>query len=221
MVARVSASVSRSAALDPVCSPFPFVKFPQLPFQWPRLRAPEAYTRLSVRERKLLLVVGVAVFVVLNLLVIRGLLRSIIELRAQWSARSMTATAAKALLSQSSLWEKRAAWLNEKQPSIGAGRDRASIDLLNDLETLTRNNGLLLDAPPVINPADKIGADAAFQSVSVSIDTKGTWASIARFLHSVQQPERFIVFESATVQSDPTDSNLLRGKFRIAKWYKP
>lgn len=197
------------------------MKLPSLPFPLPKLRAPDAFTRLSVRERKLLLIVATAVFVVLNLLVIRALLRSINELRTQWNARSMTASASKALLSQSDLWAKRAAWLNEKQPAIGAGRDRASIDLLNDLETLTRNNGLLLDAPPVINPAEKIGADASFQSVSVSIDTKGTWAAIARFLHTVQQPERFIVFESATVQSDPTDSNLLRGKFRIAKWYKP
>ncbi len=197
------------------------MKLPSLPFQLPKLHAPDAFTRLSVRERKLLLIVTTAVFIVINLLVIRGLLRSINVLRTQWNARSMTATASKALLSQSDLWAKREAWLNEKQPAIGAGRDRASIDLLNDLETLTRNNGLLLDAPPVINPAEKIGADASFQSVSVSIDTKGTWAAIARFLHTVQQPERFIVFESATVQSDPTDSNLLRGKFRIAKWYKP
>lgn len=197
------------------------MKLPNLPFPLPVLRLPAAFTRLSVRERKLLLIVVAALFVLINLLVVRALLTSIGTLRAQWNARSMTATAAKALLSQSDLWAKRGAWLDQKQPGISAGRDRASIDLLNDLETLTRNNGLLLDAPPVINPAEKIGADSAFQSVSVSIDTKGTWAALARFLHTVQQPERFIVFESATVQTDPNDNNLLRGKFRIAKWYKP
>ena len=92
---------------------------------------------------------------------------------------------------------------------------------MNDLETLTRNNGLLLDAPPVINPGDKTAPGSAFQAVSVSIDTKGTWAAVARFLHTIQQPDHFIVFESATVQTDPNDNNLLRGKFRIAKWYRP
>ena len=194
---------------------------PKLPLLLPAFRPPAAYTRLSARERKLLLIVVVALFALINLLVVRALLLSISDLRAQWNARSMTAAASKALLSQSDMWAKRQAWLAEKQPAIAAGRDRASIDLLNDLETLTRNNGLLLDAPPVINPAEKIAVDAAYQSVSVSIDTKGTWAALARFLHSVQQPERFIVFESATVQTDPSDNNLLRGKFRIAKWYKP
>ncbi len=197
------------------------VNLPRLPFTLPALRMPAALARLSARERKLLFLVAGAVFVVLNLLVVRGLLRSITDLRAQWSSRSMTATASKALISQSTLWGRREAWLQEKQPVIGAGRDRASIDLLNDLETLTRNNGLLLDAPPVINPADKPSPDGAFQAVSVSIDTKGTWAAVARFLHTIQQPDRFIVFESATVQTDPNDNNLLRGKFRIAKWYKP
>ena len=182
---------------------------------------PAALARLSARERKMLFFVAGAVFVVINLLVIRGLLRSITDLQAQWSNRRMTATASKALVSQSAMWSRREAWLQEKQPAIGAGRDRASIDLLNDLETLTRNNGLLLDAPPVINPADKPSPDGAFQAVSVSIDTKGTWAAVARFLHTIQQPDRFIVFESATVQTDPNDNNLLRGKFRIAKWYKP
>jgi hypothetical protein len=197
------------------------VKLPFLPFTIPALRLPAAFTRLSSRERKLLFLVVGAVFVMLNLFVVRGLLRSIADLRAQWNNRSMTATASKALVSQSSLWSKRDEWLGEKQPAIGAGRDRASIDLLNDLETLTRNNGLLLDTPPVINPADKTGPGAAYQAVSVSIDTKGTWASVARFLHTIQQPDRFIIFESATVQTDPSDNNLLRGKFRIAKWYKP
>lgn len=182
---------------------------------------PAAIARLSARERKLLLIVAGALFIVLNLLVVRSLLSSIAELRAQWSSRSMTATTSRALISQSELWTKRDNWLREKQPVLSAGRDRASIDLLNDLETLTRNNGLLLDAPPVINPADKPSPDGAYQVVSVSIDTKGTWSAVARFLHTIQQPERFIVFESATVQTDPTDNNLLRGKFRIAKWYKP
>jgi hypothetical protein len=182
---------------------------------------PVAIARLSVRERKLLFLAAGAVFLVLNLLVVRGLVRSIADLRAQWTNRSMAATAASALVSQSARWSQRDAWIQEKQPAISAGRDRASIDLLNDLETLTRNNGLLLDAPPVINPGEKTPADAAFQAVSVSIDTKGTWAAVARFLHTIQQPDRFIVFESATVQTDPNDNNLLRGKFRIAKWYKP
>jgi hypothetical protein len=197
------------------------VKIPKLPFNLPAWRPPAAIARLSARERKLLFLVAGAVFVLLNLLLVRGLLRSVTDLRAQWNNRSMTATASKALVSQSDLWSKRDEWLAGKQPTFGAGRDRASIDLLNDLETLTRNNGLLLDAPPVINPADKTSPGAAFQAVSVSIDTKGTWASVARFLHKIQQPDQFIVFESATVQTDPSDNNLLRGKFRIAKWYKP
>ena len=87
------------------------------------MRMPAALSRLSARERRLLFLVAGAVFVVLNLLAIRGLLRSITDLQAQWSNRRMTATASRALVSQSELWSRRETWLQEKQPAIGAGRE--------------------------------------------------------------------------------------------------
>ena len=72
------------------------MNLPRLPFKLPPLRMPASVARLSDRERKLLILVAGAIFIVFNLLVVRGLLRSISDLRAQWSNRSMTATAATA-----------------------------------------------------------------------------------------------------------------------------
>jgi hypothetical protein len=42
-----------------------------------------------------------------------------------------------------------------------------------------------------------------------------------RFLHDVQQPEGFVVFESVNLQIEPSDPTMMRGKFKIARWFAP
>lgn len=185
-----------------------------------RWRMPAAIARLTVREQRLLLLVGGAVFLVLNLVLIRGLLVTLSSLRTQQAAKTTLLNTQNALLQQAELWQARENWLKQKQPAMTKSRDLANVDLLNELEKQTRDHGLLLENPPVINPAENAPSGAPYRPVSVSIETKGTWNALVRFLNSVQQPENFIVFESATIQSDPSDPALLKGKFRIAKWYQ-
>jgi hypothetical protein len=37
----------------------------------------------------------------------------------------------------------------------------------------------------------------------------------------VQQPEAFIVFENVTLSIDSNDPTMMRGKFKIARWFAP
>ena len=48
-----------------------------------------------------------------------------------------------------------------------------------------------------------------------------SYAELRDFLHAMQAPDRFIVFESANVQIDKDDKTQMHGKFRIAKWFAP
>src|SRR2546423_222750 len=59
------------------------------------------------------------------------------------------------------------------------------------------------------------------QTVWASVDTKSDWQSLVHFLYDVQQPEAFIVFESATIAVDTGDPTKMRGKFKIARWFAP
>lgn len=186
-----------------------------------RWRMPAFLERLTPRERRLVLLIGGVFFLILNFALIRGLLVTLKSLGTQKETKTVLLNTQRTLLQESELWAARDAWLKQKQPVMTKSRDLANVDLLNDLEKATRDNGLLLENPPVINPPENAPAGAQYRSVSVSIDTKGTWNALVRFLHTVQQPENFVVFESATIQSDPSDAALLRGKFRVAKWYQP
>lgn len=186
-----------------------------------RWRIPAFFERLTGRERKLLLFVGGAIFLVLNLVVVRGLLVTLSNLNTQKRVKTALLNQQNLLLEAQPMWTAREAWLKQKQPVMTKSRDLANVDLLNELEKQTRDHGLLVENPPVINPAENAPPTAPYRPVSVSIETKGTWNALVRFLNAVQQPENFVVFESATIQSDPTDAALLRGKFRVAKWYQP
>ena len=188
-----------------------------------RLRMPAALVRLTPRERKLLLLVGGALFLVINLFLARAVIRSVQSARAEAQAQQSAWEAARGMLAQEQLWATRGAWLRENQPALTQGRDRANVELLGEVDGLTKQMGLTLESPPVINPAEPPsgGTTPAQQSVSVTIDAKGTWEALVRFLHAAQQPRTFIVFENASIQADPADAKLLRARLRVARWYAP
>jgi hypothetical protein len=60
---------------------------------------------------------------------------------------------------------------------------------------------------------------ADHQSVFASFETKSPWPPLVHFLYDVQQPESFVVFESVALQIDPADATMMRGKFKIARWF--
>ena len=59
------------------------------------------------------------------------------------------------------------------------------------------------------------------QTVFASIETKSPWPPLVHFLYDVQQPESFVVFESVSLMIDSGDPTMMRGKFKIARWFAP
>ena len=57
--------------------------------------------------------------------------------------------------------------------------------------------------------------------VADSFDVKTPWPPLVRFLYDVQQPESFVVFESFTLNIDPADPTMMRGKMKLARWFAP
>jgi hypothetical protein len=41
------------------------------------------------------------------------------------------------------------------------------------------------------------------------------------FLYDVQRPDAFIVFENVNLAIDGSDPTMMRGKFKIARWFAP
>lgn len=177
--------------------------------------------RLSPRERVLALIVGGGVFLLANLLAVTTLLGSFQELRRACADQSLDLEALRVLAREAPKWDQRMQWLRAKQPVL-ASRDRAGAELLVQIQQFARASGVLLKSqqPVPFNAADNSTESGSYQPVTVKIDTQSDWPSVKEFIRRLQQPESFLVFDSATLQSD-VDPHTLKGHFQISKWYAP
>lgn len=176
---------------------------------------PGWYQRMNKRERILGAIVAGGVFLLLNLYVWGKLLGSLDQSRADLEARRNTRKVQELYIKERGLWEKRAQWLKEKQPVL-KGPGEAST-LLDEIKQIAGKHNILIE-----NPAIGTGdATPDRQSVFASVDVKSPWPPLVRFLYELQQPDSFIVFESVTLNIDPSDPTMMRGKFKIARWFAP
>jgi hypothetical protein len=171
---------------------------------------------LSSREKILAGVVGGAVFLVFNFVAGKALLAKQADLRTQIAARTGELKTLQGLLSERELWEKRDAWLAGNQPKL-TNENSAGVELLSEIERVAREHAVTLE-----NKSFTAATTAQwYRSVAVNVETKSPWPALIAFLHAVQRPDQFIVFETSEVAIDSTDATQMRGKFRIARWYAP
>lgn len=176
---------------------------------------PAWYQRMNQRERILAAIVAAAIFLLLNLYVWGKLFGALDKARADLVARQNTRKVQEVYIKERDLWEKRAQWLKEHQPVL-KGPGEAST-LLDQVKQIAGKHNVLIE-----NPAIGTGDTTPDrQSVFATVDVKSPWPPLVRFLYDVQQPESFIVFESVTLNIDPADPTMMRGKLKIARWYAP
>src|ERR1041384_3121524 len=74
----------------------------------------------------------------------------------------------------------------------------------------------------VENPAIGAGETTpTHQTVFASVETSSHWPDLVHFLYDVQQPDAFMVFETVNLVVDNNDATMMRGKFKIARWFAP
>ena len=176
---------------------------------------PSFFQRMNKRERVLSMLVGGTVFLLLNWLILEWLTGTLAQARTDLATRKSARTEQNVFLKERSLWEKREAWLKKHQPQLKGPGDAST--LLNQVKDIAGKHNILIENPSL----GGVEAAPTHQSTSVSIETKSPWQPLVRFLHDVQQPESFVVFENVNLQIDSQDPTTMRGKFKIARWFAP
>lgn len=171
------------------------------------------YQRLNQRERLLSAAVAGIVFLLLNWIVWSKLLGSLGEARTDLAARRNTRKVQEVFIRERTLWEKRAQWLQEHQPTL-KGPGEAST-LLDQIKQVAGKQNVVIENP-AIGTSD---ATPERQAVFASFEVKSPWPPLVHFLYDVQQPESFVVFESITLNIDPADPTAIRGKMKVARWF--
>jgi len=172
--------------------------------------------QLTSREKTLVGVVGGIFFLLINLFLVTRFLHSQADLRRLATQKSDNLQMMEALCKTRDTWTQRDQWLSQKQPKL-TNESSAGVQLLDYLKDIAKKSEVTLENPSF----GALAKSSSAISVPVNIETKSSWESLIRFLTTVQQPDQFIVFETATLQTDPTDQSQMRGKFKVARWYAP
>jgi hypothetical protein len=176
---------------------------------------PAWYQRMNPRERKLAWIVAGAIFLLFNLLVWSKLFDALSNARAELALQKATRSEQSMLIKERDLWAKRDQWLKKYQPTLKSAVEAST--LLDQVKEVAGKHNVLIERP-AIGAGD---STPDHQSVFASFETKSPWPPLLRFLFDVQQPESFVVFESVQLQIDPADPTMMRGKFKIARWFAP
>lgn len=171
--------------------------------------------RMNRRERLLLLVVTGTLFLLINVLVWNWILGTLGKARSDLVARKSARMQQSVFLTERELWETRRKWLEQHQPVLKSAVEAST--LLDQIKQIAGKHKVLLEKP-VIGSGE---TTPQRQTVFASIETKSPWPPLLRFLYDVQQPESFVVFESVNLAIDSSDPTMMRGKFKIARWFAP
>lgn len=173
------------------------------------------YQRMSQRERIMTLVVAGILLLLINIFIWRWLLGTISGSGNALAARKANRSEQTVYLRERELWAKRDQWLQKTQPML-KGAEEAST-LLDQLKQIAGKYNIVIE-----NPAIGTGETTPnHQAVFASIETTSHWPELVHFLSDVQQPDVFIVFESVNLAIDGSDATMMRGKFKIARWFAP
>ena len=173
------------------------------------------YQRMSQRERIMTLAVAGILFLLINLFIWRWLLGTISGSRNELAARKANRSEQTVYLRERELWAKRDQWLQKTQPTLKGAEETST--LLEQLKQIGGKYNMVIE-----NPAIGTGETTpTHQAVFASIEASSHWPELVHFLYDVQQPDAFIVFESVNLAVDGSDATMMRGKFKIARWFAP
>jgi hypothetical protein len=176
---------------------------------------PAWYERMNPRERVLAWIVAGIVVVLFNLVILSWLFGALGRARTDLAVRKAARAEQAIYVKERDLWIKRDQWIQQRQPML---KDPAEASILLDqLKQVAAKYDVLIQ-----NPAIGSGETTPnHQTVFASIETKSPWPPLVHFLYDVQQPDAFVVFENVNLAIDNSDPTMMRGKFKIARWFAP
>lgn len=176
---------------------------------------PAWFARMNQRERMLALGIAGIIFLLVNLVLWSALFRLSAKARSDWATRRSARTQQEAYLKEYDTWQRREEWLKKNQPVLKNPAD-ASI-LLDQVKQIASKYNVQIENPQ-IGPVE---TTEKYQSLSGTIETKSAWEPLVHLLYDLQKPESFVVCENVNLLVDGTDPTVMRGRFKIAKWYAP
>jgi hypothetical protein len=176
---------------------------------------PAWYQRMNPRERVLAFIVAGILVVLLNLWILSSVLGAVGSAQKELATRRSKLAEQAVYVKEREMWTKRDEWIRQHQPMLKNPAEASA--LLDQLQEIAGKYNIQVE-----NPAIGTGETTPYhQTVFASIETKSPWPPLVHFLYEVQHPESFVVFENVNLAIDGSDATMMRGKFKIARWFAP
>ena len=176
---------------------------------------PAWYQRMNARERLLSWIVAGTVVVLLNLWILTSLWGAVASAQKEFGARRSKLAEQSVYVKEHDTWTKRDEWMRQHQPALKDPSEASA--LLDQVKEVAGKYNILVE-----NPAIGTGESTPnHQTVFAAIETKSPWPPLVHFLYDVQRPQEFVVFENVNLAIDGSDPTMMRGKFKIARWFAP
>jgi hypothetical protein len=168
---------------------------------------------MTNRERRLTTLFGLAIFILINLMLLVFLRNQRTLLQQRQARVHSQEQQAEGLLADEKFWDSRAKWLEENKP-IYALSGEATADLAEMLRSTASEHGL--DAkPPILDEPKSLGTH---EEATAIINVTGELRAVIGWLAQIQQPGKFISVVS--MKLEPTkDAGKVVCDLRVAKWF--
>jgi hypothetical protein len=183
---------------------------------------------MSPRERTLALFVGGALFILINLVLIKFFLQKRSEFQASIAQMQGKIEGLKQQELQRALWAERDAWLTQSLPTLG-DQLVANRELTEAVKELAKKHMVIIETPTPGTP----NPQKDYTALGVRVTAKAPWAAtpdanapgkippLLEFLRELQGPGQFIVFDPLDLKVDATDKTQLRAEVTVTKWFAP
>jgi len=176
---------------------------------------PAWYQRMNPRERLLSWIVAGTVLVLVNLWILSSLLGAVASAQKDFGTRRSQLAEQRGYVRERDPGTKGDEWLRQHQPELKNPAEASA--LLDQLRETAGKYNILVE-----NPAIGTGESTPYhQTVFASIETKSPWPPLVHFLYDLQHPDAFVVLENVNLVIDGNDPTMMRGKFKIARWFAP
>lgn len=179
---------------------------------------------LTTREKRLLGLCLLSIFLVANLFAGRAVMRALGGSKERITQLENELAENRMWLEEKDLWERRQSWLGENLPD-SLVRQRISVgnaqgDLMQSMQNDVLERRLKIERQTLVEPQ----STAFYDEVAVSFRVEGEAAEVNRWLATLQAPDRFQVIKNLELELDGRSREVepqAECDITIARWFAP
>lgn len=174
--------------------------------------------KLSSKELRLLVLFCGAIFLALNVILLKQMLTSVKRSQLQIKTFTTKREEIQALLSDREYWEERQQWMEIHQPQLSEPGE-AQGELIAHLQKFARERGITILEQTILEPSQQ----PPFRKIAVRLKLTAPMQDMVEWLAEIQSPDGFYVVEQMLIAPDQRSKEEEKPvicTFQVAKLYR-